>query len=90
MASVRSRAHVRPRVISSVTGEAILLENEIGSLIQEGRRGLVRIIGGPGLGQNNRTPGTWRPFSPLGFGSSAARRRCPGSMTEIGAQLQKR
>ncbi len=45
------QARVRPRVISPVTGEAIPLENEIGAIIQEGRRKLVRIVGGAGSGK---------------------------------------
>ena len=45
------RARVRPRVISADTGEAIQLDDEIGSIIQANRCGLVRIIGGPGSGK---------------------------------------
>jgi uncharacterized protein YjbI with pentapeptide repeats len=45
------RAAVRPRVISPETGEAILLEDEIGPMIQAGRCGLVAIAGGPGSGK---------------------------------------
>ena len=45
------RAPVRPRVISPETGEAILLEDEIGPMIQAGRCGLVAIAGGPGSGK---------------------------------------
>jgi uncharacterized protein YjbI with pentapeptide repeats/energy-coupling factor transporter ATP-binding protein EcfA2 len=45
------QARVRPRVVSPDTGEAILLEEEIGSMIQAGRGGLVAITGGPGSGK---------------------------------------
>ncbi len=45
------RAAVRPHVISPETGEAILLEDEIGAMIQAGRNGLVAIAGGPGSGK---------------------------------------
>jgi uncharacterized protein YjbI with pentapeptide repeats/energy-coupling factor transporter ATP-binding protein EcfA2 len=46
------RAIVRPRVISPDTHEAVLLEDEIGSLIQKGARGFVQIVGGPGSGKS--------------------------------------
>jgi len=46
------RARVRPRVISPGTGEAVLLEDEIGPLIQQGACGLVHIVGGPGSGKS--------------------------------------
>jgi uncharacterized protein YjbI with pentapeptide repeats/energy-coupling factor transporter ATP-binding protein EcfA2 len=49
--STAARASVRPRVISPETGEAILLEDEIGAMIQAGRSGLVAITGGPGSGK---------------------------------------
>ena len=45
------RAPVRPRVISPETGEAIVLEDEIGAMIQAGRCGLFAIAGGPGSGK---------------------------------------
>ncbi len=45
------RAAVRPRVISPRTGETIRLEDEIGPMIEEGRGGLVTIVGGPGSGK---------------------------------------
>jgi uncharacterized protein YjbI with pentapeptide repeats/energy-coupling factor transporter ATP-binding protein EcfA2 len=47
-----ARAPVRPRVISPETGEAILLEEEIGPMIQAGQSGLVAIAGGPGCGKS--------------------------------------
>ncbi|MFI5454317.1 MAG: pentapeptide repeat-containing protein [Isosphaerales bacterium] len=46
-----ARARVRPRVISPETGEVVLLEDEIGPLIQAGRCGLVEVLGGPGSGK---------------------------------------
>src|SRR5262249_33050020 len=42
---------VRPRVFSPLTGEALLLEDEIVDLIERGRRGIVWICGGPGSGK---------------------------------------
>jgi uncharacterized protein YjbI with pentapeptide repeats len=45
------QAHVRPRVTSPETGEAILLQDEVGQLIQAGQCGLVEILGGPGSGK---------------------------------------
>jgi uncharacterized protein YjbI with pentapeptide repeats/energy-coupling factor transporter ATP-binding protein EcfA2 len=45
------RARVRPRIISRETSEAILLEDEIGPLVQSGRCGLFVILGGPGSGK---------------------------------------
>jgi uncharacterized protein YjbI with pentapeptide repeats/energy-coupling factor transporter ATP-binding protein EcfA2 len=48
---IAERAPVRPRVISPETGEAILLEDEIGAMVQAGRCGLVAIAGGPGSGK---------------------------------------
>src|SRR5579863_1469303 len=45
------RALVRPRVISPVSGESLLLENEILSLIERKQQGLVWIEGGPGAGK---------------------------------------
>ena len=50
-APIVPRAAVRPRVISPETGEAIRLEDEIGPMIEEGRGGLVVILGGPGSGK---------------------------------------
>jgi len=44
-------ARVRPRVTSPETGEAVLLENEIGALIQAGQYWSVAILGGPGSGK---------------------------------------
>jgi len=46
------RASVRPRVVSAGTGDAVLLEEEIGPLIQNGASGLVQIVGGPGSGKS--------------------------------------
>jgi len=46
------RARVRPRVISPDTRDAVLLEDEIGVLVQRGERGLVRLVGGPGSGKS--------------------------------------
>ena len=48
---ILSRAAVRPRLVSPQTGEAIPLEDEIGPMIQEGRGGIVVILGGPGSGR---------------------------------------
>jgi uncharacterized protein YjbI with pentapeptide repeats/energy-coupling factor transporter ATP-binding protein EcfA2 len=45
------RARVRPRVISPETGEAILLDDKIGQVIQEGRPELIGLVGGPGSGK---------------------------------------
>jgi uncharacterized protein YjbI with pentapeptide repeats len=47
-----ARAMVRPRVISPETREVIPLEEEIGPLIQAGRTGYVRLVGGPGSGKS--------------------------------------
>ena len=38
-------------MISPETGEAIRLDDEIGPMIEEGRRGIVVILGGPGSGK---------------------------------------
>jgi hypothetical protein len=46
-----SSMHVRPRVISPDTGEAIRLDDEIGRLIQDGRHRLVGLVSGPGSGK---------------------------------------
>jgi uncharacterized protein YjbI with pentapeptide repeats/energy-coupling factor transporter ATP-binding protein EcfA2 len=48
---VLARAPVRPRVISPETGEAIRLDDEIGPMIQEGRGGLIVLLGGSGSGK---------------------------------------
>lgn len=48
---VPQRAIVRPRVISSFTGETLLLEEEIRELIDRGKKGTFRIVGGPGSGK---------------------------------------
>jgi len=45
------RARVRPRVISPETGEVVLLEDEIGALIQAGQSGPVVVLGEPGSGK---------------------------------------
>jgi uncharacterized protein YjbI with pentapeptide repeats/energy-coupling factor transporter ATP-binding protein EcfA2 len=45
------RALVRPRVISPVSGETLLLEDEIASLVERGETGLVWLMGGPGSGK---------------------------------------
>ena len=44
-------APVRPRVISPVSGETLLLEDEIASLVERGETGLVWLTGGPGSGK---------------------------------------
>lgn len=44
-------ARVRPRIISSITGEAIPLDDKIGQLIQEGRYKLIGVVEGAGLGK---------------------------------------
>ena len=44
-------ARVRPRVVSPETGEAILLDDTIGQIIQEGRYQLIGLVGGPGSGK---------------------------------------
>ncbi|MBI3860549.1 MAG: pentapeptide repeat-containing protein [Planctomycetia bacterium] len=46
------RAPVRPRVISPVSGETLLLEEEIVSLIERNRKGIVWLTGGPGSGKS--------------------------------------
>jgi len=45
------RAPVQPRVISPFSGETLLLEDEIRSLLERGERGLVWLVGGPGSGK---------------------------------------
>jgi uncharacterized protein YjbI with pentapeptide repeats len=45
------RAAVRPRVISPETGDGILLEDELGILLQAGNCPLVAIVGSPGSGK---------------------------------------
>ncbi len=44
-------ALVRPRVISPVSGETLLLEDEIASLVKRGETGIVWLTGGPGSGK---------------------------------------
>jgi uncharacterized protein YjbI with pentapeptide repeats/energy-coupling factor transporter ATP-binding protein EcfA2 len=46
------RAAVRPRVISPETGDGILLEDEVGLLLQAGNCPLVAIVGPPGSGKS--------------------------------------
>ena len=46
-----SSMHVRPRVISPDTGEAIRLDDEIGRLIQDSQHRLVGLVSGPGSGK---------------------------------------
>ena len=48
---VPQRALVRPRVISPISGETLLLEDEIASLLGRGETGLVWLTGGPGSGK---------------------------------------
>ena len=48
---VPMRAPVRPHIISSETGETLLLEDEIRLLLDSGRRGLVCLTGPPGSGK---------------------------------------
>jgi uncharacterized protein YjbI with pentapeptide repeats len=45
------RVHIRPRVISPETGDAIRLDDEIGLIVQDGRHPLIGLIGGPGSGK---------------------------------------
>ena len=45
-------ACVRPRVISPLTGESLLVTDVIGQLIQDGQCKLVGLIGGPGSGKS--------------------------------------
>lgn len=44
-------AIVRPRVISPATGEVLLLEDEVQSLIDRRRFGMIRLVGDPGSGK---------------------------------------
>ena len=46
------RAPVRPHVISPTTGETLLLEDEILSLLERGKTGIVWLTGGPGSGKS--------------------------------------
>lgn len=46
------KARVRPRVLSTATGESMPLEDEIRSLVKSGVRGLVRIVGSNGSGKS--------------------------------------
>ncbi len=46
-----ARAAVRPRVISPETGDGILLEDELGLLLQAGNCPLASIVGPPGSGK---------------------------------------
>jgi uncharacterized protein YjbI with pentapeptide repeats len=45
------RAPVRPRVVSPLSGETLLLEDEILSLLECGESGIVWLVGGPGAGK---------------------------------------
>ena len=45
------RAPVRPRVLSPTSGESVLLEDEIFSLVERKVLGLVWLVGGPGSGK---------------------------------------
>jgi uncharacterized protein YjbI with pentapeptide repeats len=45
------RPRVQPRVVSPISGEALLLHDEIGSLIEREAKGAVAIVGGPGSGK---------------------------------------
>jgi uncharacterized protein YjbI with pentapeptide repeats len=48
---IQSRqAPVRPRVISETTGDSLLLEDEVRSLLEAGARGVI-LVGGPGAGK---------------------------------------
>src|SRR5262245_30186682 len=46
-----SRAIVRPRVVSPLSGQSLLLEDEILSLVERGRTGVVWLTGGAGSGK---------------------------------------
>jgi uncharacterized protein YjbI with pentapeptide repeats len=45
------RALVRPRVLSPITGEALLLEDVVGDEVRRGRGLPIQIVGGPGSGK---------------------------------------
>src|SRR5262249_51221046 len=60
-APIPARALVRPRVISPQTGEAIPLEDEVGAMLQQGRSGLIMIVGGSGSGK----PAALRPLAAI-------------------------
>ena len=46
------RPRVQPRVISPISGESVLLHDEIGALVERGAwQGAVAIVGGPGSGK---------------------------------------
>jgi uncharacterized protein YjbI with pentapeptide repeats len=47
----QERPRIQPRVVSSITGEPVLLHDEIGGLIERGETGAVVVIGGPGSGK---------------------------------------
>jgi uncharacterized protein YjbI with pentapeptide repeats/energy-coupling factor transporter ATP-binding protein EcfA2 len=47
----QERSRIRPRVLSNITGEPVLLHDEIAGLIERGESGTVAIVGGPGSGK---------------------------------------
>ncbi len=49
---IAEKAHVRPRVKSPISGEVILLEDEIGRLLQSEDRGFFFLVGRPGSGKS--------------------------------------
>ena len=55
----QERPRIQPRVISNITGEPVLLHDEIAGLIERGESGAVAIVGGPGSGKTTalRAPG---------------------------------
>jgi uncharacterized protein YjbI with pentapeptide repeats len=51
LAAPEEHPRVQLRVVSSLTGEPVLLHDEIGGLIERGETGAVAIVGGPGSGK---------------------------------------
>jgi uncharacterized protein YjbI with pentapeptide repeats/energy-coupling factor transporter ATP-binding protein EcfA2 len=49
---VPQRAAVRPRVIAPATGQSILLEDEIASLVDRGASGVIALVGPHGCGKS--------------------------------------
>jgi uncharacterized protein YjbI with pentapeptide repeats len=65
------RAPVRPRVVSPVSGETLLLEDEILALLERGAIGMVWVTGGSGTGKSTALAHLLTVLPPL---SQASRR----------------
>jgi uncharacterized protein YjbI with pentapeptide repeats len=75
------RARVRPRVISTVTGDCLLLQDEVAELMARRPRGSIRLVGAAGAGKTTAL----RHLADFLLGSDTTFLDCPDANTLFSA-----